>query len=529
MEHDSLYFIDKQDLEMALQKQEFYIVYQPQFDLTSGRVTGMETLIRWNHSKWGSVSPDEFIPLAEDSGMMHDITKWVLKKACWQNQKWQNRGLPKMKVAVNISPVDFEMDELYDVVVKVLDETGLNPVYLELEITETAIIKDVENTIKTLEKLSKTGVSIAIDDFGTGNASLAYIRDLPIHKVKIDRSFMKEIPYHKKNSSIVKDIIEMCHNLNLDIVAEGVETEEEVIFLSLYQCTIAQGFLFGHPMLAEETEKEISTCENHAMSLIYRLEDRINLGSAKMNEHRFESLFNQNPDLVCSFGLNRKFLSVNPAIEKILGYKSQDVLNNDIMSFIYSEDIGIVDQCFNKILYGNNSKPIDIRLIHKQGDLVYCNVTSFPIRLGQRIVGIYSVIKDVTSQKKLEEALHESQRKYKLLTENMSDLLSLVRADGVIQYASPSHETVLGENPNFIEGKSFLDFVFSEDVERAKEEFRQILNTKQPRYIVVRTSGEPIWMEVQGTPVLNDDGTLSYILFVSRDISEREKVLDMLG
>ncbi|MBM7572560.1 EAL domain-containing protein [Aquibacillus albus] len=518
--------VQKKDIQRALEEQEFCMVYQPQIDLSTGHILGIEALLRWNHPECGWISPAEFIPIAENSGLMTQVTKWVLRKACEQNKTWQNKGLPEVKVSVNISPVDFENQELYELILNTLQETGLSPNGLELEITETAMLKYVDKTVDILKKLKEIGVQIAIDDFGKGNTSISYLKDFPINTVKIDQSFIKNIPYNQKESSIVKNIIQMCHNLDLQTVAEGVETEEQVIFLSLHNCTVAQGFLFSRPLHVEDYVNRVLTCEYDAISTIQRLDDQITMRSAKLHDHRFQSLFNHNPDIVCSFGLNGKFLSVNKAFEKILGYRVNEVLDKDMFSMVHPDDIEKAQVQLEQVLNREEPENIDIRIEHKNYSYVHCNISCFPMYLGKRVVGIYSVAKDMTEKKKLEKALYESEKKYRLITENMSDLVSVIDIDGRIQYASPSHYTMLGFDSDQMIGKNIFDFTLPENLERIKKQHDELIQTKSPKSFETRikdAEGNIIWVETQGTPVLTEDETLSHIVLVARDITKRKQ------
>ncbi|GEN45483.1 EAL domain-containing protein [Alkalibacillus haloalkaliphilus] len=517
---------ERQDFLSAIKNEEFKLAYQPQISLTTGEVVGIEALLRWEHPTKGWVSPADFIPMAEKTGAITDITKWVLKESCKQNKQWHDEGLQKAVISVNISPLDFEQNELYEVIMDTLEETGLAAHYLELEITENAVMSDISNVIYTLKKISKTGVRVAIDDFGKGNSTLVYMRDLPITTVKLDRSFMSDIPYSHKDSTIVKNIIQMCHNLDLQIIAEGVETEEVVTFLALHHCSVAQGFVFSKPMLSNDFEANITHYESKAIEMIYRLEEKVNLRSAQIHDHRFKSLFEQNPDLVCSFSLTGKILSVNPAVAKILGFEQHEVLNKELDVHVHPDDAERTREHFETVVLGGEPDPIDVQLIHKEGGYVSCNVNCFPMRLGERVVGVYSVIKDMTKQKSLEKALIDSEQKYRLITENMSDFLVSVSSEGIIEYASTSNNKLLGYDRSQMEGQLIFNFIAKKDIEHVQEEFKHLFKTKESHYVEARlkdAKGNELWVEAHGNPVLTKDGSISHIIIVSRDITRRKK------
>jgi EAL domain-containing protein (putative c-di-GMP-specific phosphodiesterase class I) len=242
------------NLRKALERNEFILFYQPQMNLETYELIGAEALIRWNHPEKGIISPAEFIPVAEETGLIIPIGEWALRTACMQNKKWQDDGLPPITIAVNISAKQFFQSRLPEVVRKVLNETGLEPKYLEIEITESMTM-DVETAISTLIELKKIGVMISIDDFGTGYSSLNYLKRFPVDKLKIDQSFMSDCTHDLNDQTIIKTIILMAQLLKLQVIAEGVETNDQVSFLLRHGCVEAQGYFFSKPVSAEEFEK----------------------------------------------------------------------------------------------------------------------------------------------------------------------------------------------------------------------------------------------------------------------------------
>jgi diguanylate cyclase (GGDEF)-like protein/PAS domain S-box-containing protein len=239
-------------LHRALQRQEFVIYYQPQVNVETGRITQMEALIRWHHPKLGIISPGKFIPVAEETGLIVSIGEWALQTACAQNQRWQELGLPPVSMAVNLSAHQFRQPNLVEKVQQILQQTGLSPEHLELEITETTMMKDVELTRVTLGELHQMGVSIALDDFGTGYSSLGYLKTFPLHTLKIDQSFIRDLTTDPNDEAIVTAIVAMGKVLNLKLVAEGVENEEQETKLRSLKCDEMQGFFFSPPMQAED-------------------------------------------------------------------------------------------------------------------------------------------------------------------------------------------------------------------------------------------------------------------------------------
>ncbi|MDM5326291.1 EAL domain-containing protein [Neobacillus sp. CF12] len=242
-------------LRKALHSNEHKLVYQPKIDIESNNIIGMEALVRWESSELGMISPAEFIPLAEETGIILPLGEWVLKSACLQNKIWQDMGYTPIPVSVNISMRQFYEEDFVESVRKILKETNLDARYLDLEITESISMANINSVISTLDELKTMGISISIDDFGTGYSSLSYLKKFPINNLKIDRSFVRDITCNTENRAIVKTIISMANNLNLDVIAEGVETEEELTFLKSNGCMVVQGYLFSPPISGEEFER----------------------------------------------------------------------------------------------------------------------------------------------------------------------------------------------------------------------------------------------------------------------------------
>ncbi len=243
------------DLRHALERNELMVYYQPQVDLYNGQTIGMEALLRWQHPERGMIPPAVFIPLAEETTLIIPIGEWVLRTACTRLKAWLDAGLPKIRVAVNLSSRQFNQKNLADVVAGILQETGLPPQHLELELTESLIMSDAESSIKVLEKLRRLGVQFSIDDFGTGYSSLSYLKRFPIDRIKIDQSFVRNITSDPQDAAVSQAIISLSHSLNMTVVAEGVETAEQREFLRKRQCDEIQGFHFSRPVPEHEMER----------------------------------------------------------------------------------------------------------------------------------------------------------------------------------------------------------------------------------------------------------------------------------
>jgi diguanylate cyclase (GGDEF)-like protein len=249
------------DLRRALPMNQFELHYQPKSDVVSGRISSVEALLRWRHPTRGLVSPVEFIPLAEENGLILSIGEWVLREACSQARKWQLAGLPFLRIAVNVSPLQFRQSNFLQAVRTTLLDFGLHPQYLEIELTETTVMDNAEGSVEILEELSRMGVVVAIDDFGTGYSSMSYLRRFPIDKLKIDRTFISDLTTNAADASIVQAIISLAHSLRLKVVAEGVETEEQLERLRELGCDQYQGFYRSAAVPAGEIEESVRSSD----------------------------------------------------------------------------------------------------------------------------------------------------------------------------------------------------------------------------------------------------------------------------
>ncbi|MBI4681670.1 MAG: EAL domain-containing protein [Nitrospirae bacterium] len=242
-------------LRKAVENCNFTLLYQPKMEISTGKIVGMEALIRWEDPEEGMISPTEFIPLAEEMGLINPIGEWVLRTACAQNMSWQKAGLTPIRVSINMSGRQFKQKNLITMVSDILNDTGLDPRYLELEITESIVMENVNTTIATLNDLKKMGLRLSMDDFGTGYSSFSYLKRIPLDIIKIDQTFIKDIHSDPQDRTIINAIIVMAHSLGMEVIAEGVETERQLSFLVASKCREIQGFLLSSPLTsAEATE-----------------------------------------------------------------------------------------------------------------------------------------------------------------------------------------------------------------------------------------------------------------------------------
>jgi EAL domain-containing protein (putative c-di-GMP-specific phosphodiesterase class I) len=249
----------EESLRRAVERQEFALHYQPIIDLTTGLITGAEALIRWTHPTRGMIPPLQFIPVAEDCGLIVPIGAWVLREACRQARAWVDAGLPAITVAVNVSAIEFRRETFLNGLFANLSGTGLVPKSLVIELTESLLMKNAESAASILNTLRESGIGVAIDDFGTGYSSLGYLRKFPLDALKIDQSFVRQIGMPGEDTAILTAVIGMARSLNLRVIAEGVETPEELAFLRAHHCDEAQGYYFSRPVAPEQFAQLLRT------------------------------------------------------------------------------------------------------------------------------------------------------------------------------------------------------------------------------------------------------------------------------
>jgi diguanylate cyclase (GGDEF)-like protein len=256
------------DLRKAIERRELELHYQPKIDVRSGATTGAEALVRWRHPQRGLVAPGDFIPLAEETGLIIPLGRWVLREACRQNRAWQDDGLAPMRTAVNISAAELRNEDLADGVAAVLRETGLAAEHLEIEITESVVMQNAPVALATLDKLSRMGIHLAVDDFGTGYSSLSYLKRFPLNTLKIDASFIRDLSSDHNDALIVQAIIALAHSLELQVVAEGVEHHAQLGFLQKFGSDQYQGFLYSKPLPAAEFVRLLRGGQDQAVPVL---------------------------------------------------------------------------------------------------------------------------------------------------------------------------------------------------------------------------------------------------------------------
>lgn len=248
-------------MQLALANEEFVLLYQPQFNLNTGEIIGVEALVRWIHPEEGVVSPSRFIPVAEETGQIFGIEQWIFKNALEQKKKWEEGGLHNIDLSINLSAKTLTNDISFNELERIISSINIDYSKISIEITETAIISNIDLIIKHLKRLKKKGLKIVLDDFGTGYSSLTYLKELPIDAIKLDKSFIDLIPQDSIDTVIVKSVLSMAHNLEYQVIAEGIETNEQLEYLKKYHCEGGQGFLLSHPLCEEKVFNLIKTSQ----------------------------------------------------------------------------------------------------------------------------------------------------------------------------------------------------------------------------------------------------------------------------
>jgi PAS domain S-box-containing protein len=770
-EHNSDKWKLETDLRIALERDEFYLKYQPKLELHSGKVTGVEALILWEHPEKGVVSPLEFIPLAEETGMITELGEWVLLTACRQNKAWQEMGMPPMIVAVNLSPRQFHQSNLIEMVQRILKETGLSPEYLELEITESMTM-DVQTVLPIIRDLKRIGIRISLDDFGKGYSSLYYLKEFPIDIVKIDQCFVQNCTSDTKDATIVRAILAMAHQLKVEVIAEGIETKDQLIFLQQNICNKGQGYFFSKPLLPDELiqkfydiehivhregipvelnrqkwlEKELENSRQelrdtmrlqqgmifkyverngrfiHTLcdgELLYRIglspeklfgkelydvltkdeaerklqyykrawageenvtyEGKLNgvwylaslrpirkggqivevivscvdITERKESEERYQRIIEYSPKGIV-IHRNGNILYANPAALKIIN--EEEYSGKSVFTYIHPDYHKITLQRASQANAGEELPIIEIELIRQNGEIINAELGSVAIpydgesatlaifsditlrkkvekeleeskeryqsllnlspepivvhsqgiiqyinQAGVKILGftqpeellgkfildyfhpdsrqkvaeriqrlqqqadrhvepleylmmrsdgtifyvewtaigisyggkpaIQGIFRDITARKQIEEALRQSEEKYRLIAENMQDLIGVLDTNGVVQYASPSHKTILGFSPEVYEGNAAFNFVYPDDVPPIQKEFADMVATKTSCSVEFRykhANGGWVYVEAVGTPVLDEKNEVNHLVVVARNISERKKAEELI-
>jgi diguanylate cyclase (GGDEF)-like protein/PAS domain S-box-containing protein len=558
------------NLYKALDREELILHYQPQVDLSTGQIVGMEALIRWQHPDLGMIPPDQFISLAEETGLIIPIGEWVLRTACVQNRAWQSAGVPPLRVAVNLSARQFQQPTLVKTIAQVLEETKLEPQFLEIEITETIAVQDVEFTISVLQQLQSMGVQISIDDFGTGYSSLSSLKRFPIHTLKIDQSFIRDLVISRTDASIIAAVIALGHGLNLEVIAEGVETSQQLEFLQSLKCNAMQGFLFSRPLSAEAVTQ---LCISKALETpLPRLALKLNDIAVPRPEnelqrlkalHRYqildtapEAVFDdlvqlaaqicQTPiALVCLIDAERQWFKSNLGLTvtetaRDIAFCAHTILQTKPL---------IVPDALSDERFATNvlvtSKPhirfyAGVPLVTADGFALgsLCVIDQVPRELSSEQCRVLEILacqimtqlelrRTLMERQQAEAALRASEERYRALYEDSPSMYFTVDVQGTVLSVNQFGAEQLGYTAEELIGKSVLQVFYEEDKAAVSQQLaatlQQATQVTDWEFRKVRKDGSLLWVKETARPLCGADGNM-VVLIVCEDITERKQV-----
>ncbi|MGE6486928.1 EAL domain-containing protein [Paenisporosarcina sp. NPDC076898] len=518
------------DLYKAIENDELILHYQPQFHLSTGEYIGNEALIRWNHPKRGMVSPFHFIPIAEETGLIIPIGEWVLKTACAQNKAWQLTGFPPIVVSVNLSSRQFSQSNLVEVVESVLAETKLEAKYLDLEITESMTV-DVKQTINTLQALKKLGVKISIDDFGTGYSSLSYLKEFPIDCLKIDQSFIRDCHQDQSNATIVKTIISMAHHLNIQVIAEGVETKEHLDFLQQNLCDAVQGYLLSKPIPAENIEAQFPNFQRiiRKYGLTSEISHRLWLErELEMAKQELQETIRLQNGMTLKYKLkDGKLIHTMCDGELVyrIGLSPELVVGKELAEILPIERARKKEKYYQRAWQGE----LNVSYEGEENGIVYL-ATLRPVFRRGKVVEVIASCVDITERKRVERALQHSENNYRLIAENTTDVISVIDEHNVVVYTSPASEIVKGYQVDQLKGITAYSFVYPADLQRVQNAFNEVRESETSsvvQYRYVHQNKELIYLEAKISPVIAGDGQVEQLIIVERDITKQKQLLNI--
>ena len=519
------------ELYRAIELDELTLYYQPQFNLSTGEFIGNEALVRWNHPKRGMISPMQFIPIAEETGLIISIGEWVLTTACVQNKAWQLAGHPPMVISVNLSSRQFLQTNIVDVVKRVLAKTKLEAKYLELEITESMTM-DVKQTIKTLQDLKKIGISISIDDFGTGYSSLYYLKEFPIDRLKIDQSFIQDCHQDSSNATIVKTIISMAHHLNIQVIAEGVETKEHLDFLQQNLCDEVQGYLLSKPMPADKLEAQFPYLQKiiRTFGLTSEISHRLWLErELEIARQDLQETIRQQDGMTLKYKYkDGKLIHTMCDGELIyrIGLSPDQVVGKELVEILPIERATRKETFYQRAWQGEENVSYE-----GEANGIFYLANLRPVLRKGKVVEVIASCVDITERKRVEEALRHSELNYRLIAENTTDIITVIDKNGIVLYTSPSTESVKGYTPEQLIGSTEISNVYPEDLPQLRNAFIELTSTKTAQliqYRYIHKNKTVLSLEARVTPVMDKNGEAEYFVVVARDITENKKAEDHL-
>lgn len=525
----------EKDLRYAIDNDQLTVHYQPKVWVDDGSIYGMEALVRWESPERGMVSPGDFIPVAEEAGLVVPLGKQVLEQACRQVKEWQEQYPDKesLTVSVNVSPQQLSEAGLIEDVSRALRETGLEPETLILEITESVAMEDTESSRNTLQRLKDLGVRLAIDDFGKGYSSLSYLSTLPVDSLKIDRLFIDGLEDDPANVAITNAIITLSRMLGLKVIAEGVETVEQLANLQELGCDLAQGFYFSKPLLSEEMAALLAEGSSLGQVDVRRATRAFGYFAQSRSADEKNQLLNRaiaagTDSVVITDHTrpDRPIIYLNERFEQVTGYPAEETLGYNCR-FLQGDDSNqpALEGLRAAIEEGREHSCV-LRNYRKDGEMFWNELRIAPVHdKDGNLTNYIGIQNDVTERVEEQRELRKSEEQLRaILLDYSSDVITILEADGTIRYQSPSSEQVLGYRPEELYGASAFDMIHPEDHPRAYEELERILKnpgTSSPIDLKYRHA-DGSWRQVEAIANnLLHDPRIGGILINSRDITDR--------
>ncbi|MFD2673474.1 EAL domain-containing protein [Marinicrinis sediminis] len=515
------------ELYHALQSEELVLLYQPMVDLQRGKIVGVETLVRWQHPTRGLLTPQHFIPLAEENGYIIPLGQYVLEKACHQMRRWKDEGLDLQFVSVNISARQVHQSDICQTVRQALDEAKLSAHCLELELTES-VTMDIQRTELVLSELKKLGVQISIDDFGTGYSSLAYLKRMPLDKLKIDRSFIEDCVYDLHDAHIVRAITAMSRSLNLRVTAEGVEKREQLTFLQNELCDEAQGYLFSPPISAEEFSRKVEHIERQIaeMGLRKAFTEQVKMNeSIRMLEQDLRDILRLQQGMMMKVQrVDGRFVHTFCEGELIyrMGLIPDQLIGKTVWDIGMSEETArFTEEHYAAAWDGKHHVTYEGQI----GRIGYL-ATLRPVYRGGKVVEIVGILIDITERREMEAELKRSEMKYRFIAENTMDLLISLNRNEQIVYVSPSCIEMLGYLPYDLEHRRVHEVQLIDGWNGFESEFAAFADQQSSlvkQWDLLHRNGSRICTEATCSPIWGKDGQLEQVIIAARDMTEQRK------
>ncbi|WP_308637890.1 EAL domain-containing protein [Paenibacillus silvisoli] len=513
------------ELNAALERNELSIVYQPQLDIRTGEITGNEALLRWQHAEFGSVPPAKFIPLAEASGLIISIGEWVLRTACAQNKAWQDAGMAPMEVSVNLSPLQFMQPDFVALVRTILEDTGLPPQYLDVEITE-GMAMDINHVLTTLQQLKEIGVRISMDDFGKGYSSLYYLKRLPLDRLKIDKSFVSDCIADENDAILVKTIISMAQNLKLNVIAEGVETREQLQFLQQNLCDAAQGYLFSEPLSAEKLAERLPLirCKVKDYGMDDGLTERMWLEEQlRAARQDLEDTVRKQQGLTFKFRqLGGRFIHTlcDGELLQRLGFTPAHIIGKDLHAFFPEEQANRIYEYYLRAWQG------EARVTFENEVNDICAICTLrPIKRGGKVVEVIGNAIDISERKRMEVELRATKDNLESFINHNSDAIAIMGTDRLIRRVNAAYSELFGWTSEQLMGHPIPvvpDSLILESASMIEQVFngQAVSNYETVRH---RKDGSIVHVSLTLTPIKDESGKPMEVAAVIRDISNRKQ------